>query len=182
MNWRVKSVEASIADSGDEERSLRRSLTTFDLALMGIAVAVGAGIFSVGAQAAANFAGPSVTISFVLAAVTCGLAIMCYAEFASTVPVAGPTASALDPLASEAAAPAVEPAAPAVPLSAVAAVTGWARWPRLHPHLRRGATIPESVLRDPTLTPSERDALATLLVVTDPAELQRLLDALEVPR
>ena len=60
MNWRVKSVEASIADSGDEERSLRRSLGTWDLALMGIAVAVGAGIFSVGAQAAANFAGPSV--------------------------------------------------------------------------------------------------------------------------
>ncbi len=89
MDWRVKSVEATIADSGDEERSLRRSLGTWDLALMGIAVAVGAGIFSVGAQAAANFAGPSVIISFILAAVTCGLAIMCYAEFASTVPVAG---------------------------------------------------------------------------------------------
>ncbi|AWB95937.1 amino acid permease [Agromyces badenianii] len=89
MNLRVKSVEASIADSHDEERSLKRSLGTWDLALMGIAVAVGAGIFSVGAQAAANFAGPSVILSFVLAAVTCGLAIMCYAEFASTVPVAG---------------------------------------------------------------------------------------------
>lgn len=89
MNLRVKSVESSIADSHDAERSLKRSLGTWDLALMGIAVAVGAGIFSVGAQAAANFAGPSVIISFVLAAVTCGLAIMCYAEFASTVPVAG---------------------------------------------------------------------------------------------
>ncbi|WP_051138692.1 APC family permease [Agromyces italicus] len=89
MKLRVKSVEASIADSHDEERSLKRSLGTWDLALMGIAVAVGAGIFSVGAQAAANFAGPSVIVSFVLAAVTCGLAIMCYAEFASTVPVAG---------------------------------------------------------------------------------------------
>lgn len=89
MDWRVKSVEASLADSADETRSLKRSLGTWDLALMGIAVAVGAGIFSVGAQAAANFAGPSVIVSFVLAAVTCGLAIMCYAEFASTVPVAG---------------------------------------------------------------------------------------------
>ncbi len=56
---------------------------------MGIAVAVGAGIFSVGANAAANFAGPGVIVSFLLAAVTCGLAIMCYAEFASTIPVAG---------------------------------------------------------------------------------------------
>ncbi len=89
MNLRVKSVEASLADADDTERSLKRSLGTWDLALMGIAVAVGAGIFSVGAQAAANFAGPSVIVSFVLAAVTCGLAIMCYAEFASTVPVAG---------------------------------------------------------------------------------------------
>jgi basic amino acid/polyamine antiporter, APA family len=89
MDWRVKTVEATIADSVDEERSLKRSLGTWDLALMGIAVAVGAGIFSVGAQAAANFAGPSVILSFVLAAITCGLAIMCYAEFASTVPVAG---------------------------------------------------------------------------------------------
>ncbi|WP_404312313.1 APC family permease [Agrococcus terreus] len=89
MDWRVKSVEASIRDADDAERSLKRSLGTWDLALMGIAVAVGAGIFSVGAQAAANFAGPSVIVSFILAAVTCGLAIMCYAEFASTVPVAG---------------------------------------------------------------------------------------------
>jgi APA family basic amino acid/polyamine antiporter len=55
----------------------------------GVAVAVGAGIFSVGATAAANYAGPSVIVSFVIAAVVCGLAIMCYAEFASTIPVAG---------------------------------------------------------------------------------------------
>ena len=56
---------------------------------MGVAVAVGAGIFSVGAKAAANFAGPAVTISFAIAAVTCALAIMCYAEFATAIPVAG---------------------------------------------------------------------------------------------
>ncbi len=87
---RIKSIEASLADSEEKGRSLKRSLKTFDIAAMGIAVAVGAGIFSVGANAAANFAGPSVIISFLLAAVTCGLAIMCYAEFASTIPVAGP--------------------------------------------------------------------------------------------
>ncbi|WP_439689504.1 APC family permease [Curtobacterium sp. SP.BCp] len=86
---RVKSIEASLADSEEQGRSLKRSLKTFDIAAMGIAVAVGAGIFSVGANAAANFAGPSVIVSFILAAVTCGLAIMCYAEFASTIPVAG---------------------------------------------------------------------------------------------
>lgn len=86
---RTKSVESSIADSLEESRGLKRSLGTADLTLMGIAVAVGAGIFSVGANAAANFAGPGVILSFVLAAITCGLAIMCYAEFASTIPVAG---------------------------------------------------------------------------------------------
>jgi len=86
---RTKSVESSIQDSLEGESKLKRSLGVTDLTLMGIAVAVGAGIFSVGANAAANFAGPGVIISFVLAAVTCGLAIMCYAEFASTIPVAG---------------------------------------------------------------------------------------------
>ena len=69
--------------------SLKRSLGVLDLAVMGVAVAVGAGIFSVGAQAAADHAGPAVIISFLIAAVVCGLAIMCYAEFASSIPVAG---------------------------------------------------------------------------------------------
>ncbi len=86
---RTKSIEASLADSHSEGRSLKRSLGVWDLAIMGVAVAVGAGIFSVGAKAAANNAGPSITIGFLLAAVTCGLAIMAYAEFASSVPVAG---------------------------------------------------------------------------------------------
>src|SRR3546814_4702834 len=47
------------------------------------------GIFSVGARAAGDFAGPAVTVAFMLAALACALAIMCYAEFASTIPVAG---------------------------------------------------------------------------------------------
>ncbi|WP_027588213.1 APC family permease [Acidipropionibacterium thoenii] len=76
-------------DLGDPERSLKRELGPMDIAVMGVAVAVGAGIFSVGAQAAALYAGPSVIISFVIAAVICGLAVMNYAEFASSVPVSG---------------------------------------------------------------------------------------------
>ena len=86
---RRKSIEAAIATSEDPERSLRRDLTAWDLAVLGVAVAVGAGIFSVGAQAAANHAGPGVIISFVIASIVCGLAMMCYAEFASTLPIAG---------------------------------------------------------------------------------------------
>ncbi|MFR5005134.1 MAG: amino acid permease, partial [Bifidobacterium dentium] len=58
-------------------------------AIMGVAVAVGAGIFSIGAQAAAFHAGPAVIISFLIAGIVCGAAVMCYAEFASMIPVAG---------------------------------------------------------------------------------------------
>lgn len=86
---RRKSVEAALASTEEDSRQLKRSLSTWDLALMGVSVAVGAGIFSVGADAAANKAGPAVTLSFFIAAVVCGLAMMCYAEFASTIPVAG---------------------------------------------------------------------------------------------
>lgn len=86
---RRKSVEQAIATSHDETRSLKRNLSAWDLAVLGVSVAVGAGIFSVGATAAAHHAGPAVIVSFVIAAVVCGLAIMCYAEFASTLPIAG---------------------------------------------------------------------------------------------
>lgn len=86
---RTKSVERSIQASAEPGRTLKRSLSTWDLMIMGVAVAVGAGIFSVGAKAAAFNAGPAVTISFILAAVTCAAAIMCYAEFATAMPVTG---------------------------------------------------------------------------------------------
>jgi len=87
--FRRKSVEDSLAAIDDPERSLKRSLTTWDLAVLGVAVAVGAGIFSVGAAAVANYAGPSVIVSFIIASIVCALAVMCYAEFASAIPVAG---------------------------------------------------------------------------------------------
>ena len=86
---RTKSIEQTVADAAEPGRELRRSLTAWDLMILGVAVAVGAGIFSVGARAAGSFAGPAVTLSFVLAALACALAIMCYAEFASSIPVAG---------------------------------------------------------------------------------------------
>ena len=68
--FRTKPVEQSIADADDPCRNLMRSLSTWDLMIMGVAVAGGAGIFSGGAKAAAKFAGPAVTISFVVAAIT----------------------------------------------------------------------------------------------------------------
>lgn len=87
--FRKKSVEQTIAETGESGRSLKRDLTWWDLAIMGVAVAVGAGILSIGAQAAAFHAGPAVIISFLIAGIVCGAAVMCYAEFASMIPVAG---------------------------------------------------------------------------------------------
>ena len=87
--WRTKSVEQSIADTDEPDTRLRKELTAKDLTVFGVAVVIGAGIFTLTARTAGNVAGPSISIAFVLAAVACGLAALCYAEFASTVPVAG---------------------------------------------------------------------------------------------
>ena len=90
MQWlKTKTIEQAMADSDEPGRQLKRTLGAFDLMILGVAVAVGAGIFSVGARAAGSFAGPAVIFSFVLAALTCAMATMCYAEFASSVPVTG---------------------------------------------------------------------------------------------
>ncbi len=87
--WRTKSVEQSIAETDEPRSRLRKDLTTRDLTTFGVAVVIGAGIFTLTARTAGDVAGPSVSLAFVLAAVACGLAALCYAEFASTVPVAG---------------------------------------------------------------------------------------------
>ena len=86
---RTKTVEQSIADTDQPDTRLRKELTALDLTVFGVAVVIGAGIFTIAAQAAGDVAGPAVSLSFVLAAITCGFAVMCYAELASTVPVAG---------------------------------------------------------------------------------------------
>ena len=90
MQWlKTKTIEQAMADSDEPGRQLKRTLGVFDLMILGVVVAGGAGIFSVGARAAGSFAGPAVIFSFVLAALTCAMATMCYAEFASSVPVTG---------------------------------------------------------------------------------------------
>ncbi|MEV6660531.1 APC family permease [Nocardia fluminea] len=87
--FRTKSVEQSILDTDDPDSRLRKDLTAWDLTVFGVAVVVGAGIFTLTARTAGNVAGPSVSLAFVFAAIACGLTAVCYAEFASTVPVAG---------------------------------------------------------------------------------------------
>ncbi|MFI6515808.1 amino acid permease [Spirillospora sp. NPDC050679] len=87
--FRTKSVEQSIRDTEEPEHRLRRDLSALDLVVFGVGVIIGTGIFVLTGQVAKDKAGPAVAISFVLAAVVCGLAALCYAEFSSTVPVAG---------------------------------------------------------------------------------------------
>ena len=87
--WRTKSVEQSIADTDEPDTRLRKDLNWWDLTVFGVSVVIGAGIFTITASTAGNITGPAISISFVIAAIACGLAALCYAEFASTVPVAG---------------------------------------------------------------------------------------------
>ncbi|MFE6859380.1 amino acid permease [Nocardia sp. NPDC057668] len=87
--FRTKSVEQSIRDTDDPDSKLRKDLTARDLTIFGVAVVIGAGIFTLTARTAGTVAGPAVSLAFVFAAIACGLTALCYAEFASTVPVAG---------------------------------------------------------------------------------------------
>lgn len=73
----------------DDEKSLKRTLNAGNLIALGIGAIIGAGLFVRTAAAAANNAGPSVTIGFIIAAIGCALAGLCYAEFASMIPIAG---------------------------------------------------------------------------------------------
>jgi basic amino acid/polyamine antiporter, APA family len=71
------------------EHSLKRALGPINLVTLGIGAIIGAGIFVITGQAAAQFAGPAIVISFVLAGIACAFAGLCYAEFASMIPIAG---------------------------------------------------------------------------------------------
>src|SRR6202166_522689 len=71
------------------EQSLRRALGPLNLLTLGIGAIIGAGIFVITGQAAAQFAGPAIVISFILAGAGCAFAGLCYAEFASMIPIAG---------------------------------------------------------------------------------------------
>lgn len=86
---RTKSVEQSLADTDEPEFRLKKSLSALDLTIFGIGVVIGAGIFTLTGRAAHEVAGPAIVVSFVVAALACALAALCYAEFASTVPVSG---------------------------------------------------------------------------------------------
>ncbi|MFI7319192.1 amino acid permease [Streptomyces venezuelae] len=87
--FRTKSVEQSIKDTEEPEHALKKSLSALDLTVFGVGVIIGTGIFVLTGKIAKETAGPSVALAFVVAGLVCALAALCYAEFASTVPVAG---------------------------------------------------------------------------------------------
>ena len=85
-----KSIEQLLFEASQTgEGTLKRTLTSFNLISLGVGAIIGAGLFSLTGIAAAENAGPGITISFALAAFACAFAGLCYAEFASMIPVAG---------------------------------------------------------------------------------------------
>jgi APA family basic amino acid/polyamine antiporter len=88
--FRTKSIESLLADSRQTgEGTLKRTLGPWALVALGIGAIIGAGLFVRTAAAIADRAGPSVTLAFIVAGVGCAFAGLCYAEFASMIPVAG---------------------------------------------------------------------------------------------
>jgi APA family basic amino acid/polyamine antiporter len=87
--FRRKPAAALIADAESHSGGLKRALGARDLTLLGIGAIVGAGIFVLTGVAAAKYAGPAIVLSFVVSGFACAMAALCYAEFASMIPVAG---------------------------------------------------------------------------------------------
>jgi APA family basic amino acid/polyamine antiporter len=86
---RTKSIEQLVGDVEHGGKALKRTLTAFDLTLLGIGAIIGTGIFVLTGTAAANQAGPGIVLSYVIAGLACGFAALCYAEFAAMIPISG---------------------------------------------------------------------------------------------
>jgi APA family basic amino acid/polyamine antiporter len=84
-----KDLHVMMAETGDSEKGLQRTLSAGNLIALGIGAIIGAGLFVRTAAAAGQAAGPAVTISFIIAAVGCAFAGLCYAEFAAMIPISG---------------------------------------------------------------------------------------------
>ena len=85
----VKPLARILRESEGGEHQLKRTLGPVNLVALGIGAIIGAGLFSLTGIAAANYAGPAVVLSFIVAAVGCAFAGMCYSEFATMIPIAG---------------------------------------------------------------------------------------------
>lgn len=86
--FRTKPIESLLEEASGKE-SLEKVLGSFELTMLGIGAIIGTGIFVLTGLAAANYSGPALVISFIIAGIACGFAALCYAEIAAMVPVAG---------------------------------------------------------------------------------------------
>ena len=86
--FRTKSINQFLSET-KQDGGMNRVLGTFGLTMLGIGCIVGTGIFVLTGIAAANYSGPALVISFIIAALACGCAALCYSEFAAMIPVAG---------------------------------------------------------------------------------------------
>jgi len=87
--WKRKPLALLLDEASDTEKGLKKTLTATGLTALGVGAIIGAGLFSITGMAAATNAGPAITISFIVAAIGCVFAGLCYAEFSSMIPVAG---------------------------------------------------------------------------------------------
>ena len=87
--WSTKNIQTLQSEADSEQGGLRRSLNAVNLTLLGIGAIIGAGIFVLTGTAAAQHAGPGIVFSFIIAGLGCLFAGLCYAEFASMIPIAG---------------------------------------------------------------------------------------------
>ena len=87
--WKKKSLTQLLSEASESEKGMKRTLTAWSLIALGIGAIIGAGLFVRTATAAAQNAGPSVTIGFIVAAIGCALAGLCYAELSSSIPISG---------------------------------------------------------------------------------------------
>ncbi|HPS61821.1 MAG TPA: amino acid permease [Bacteroidales bacterium] len=85
----TKSLADLLQEAKDNKSGLKKTLTGLNLTTLGIGAIIGAGIFVLTGQAAAQYAGPAIVISFIISGIACAFAGLCYAEFASMIPISG---------------------------------------------------------------------------------------------
>lgn len=85
----TKSLGDLLQEAKDNKAGLKKTLTGLNLTTLGIGAIIGAGIFVLTGQAAAQYAGPAIVISFIISGIACAFAGLCYAEFASMIPISG---------------------------------------------------------------------------------------------
>ena len=85
----IKPIQELLDEAADNKQGFKKALTATNLTTLGIGGIIGAGIFVLTGQAAAQYAGPAIVISFIISGIACAFAGLCYAEFASMIPISG---------------------------------------------------------------------------------------------